>query len=165
MMHKVKFVNLGLQYIKLREEILARFDDISRKGSYILSEDVREFENNFAALCGVKFAVGVGNGSDALFIPLVLKGIVPGDEVITVPNTFIASAWVIARTGAKIVFCDVGQDMNMNPELLEGIITERTKAIMPVHLTGRIANMDAITATTVPASRRADFSSFSSSRL
>jgi len=143
-MQTVRFVDLGSQYIKLRDEILAKFDSISSQGAYVLSNDVEEFEQNFSEFCGVKYSVGVGNGSDALFMPLAIKGIGAGDEVITAPNSFIASAWVIARTGAKIVFSDVGEDMNLDANLLEDAITERTKAIMPVHLTGRIADMDGI---------------------
>lgn len=143
-MQTVRFVDLGIQYKGLRNEILSTFDTISSQGAYVLSQALSEFEKNFAEFCGVKYAVGVGNGSDALFMPLAAKGIGPGDEVITAPNSFIASACVIARTGARIVFSDVAEDMNLDPDLLEGNITERTKAIMPVHLTGRIANMESI---------------------
>jgi dTDP-4-amino-4,6-dideoxygalactose transaminase len=143
-MQRVKFVNLGKQYIKHREEILAKFDEISKQGAYILSEEVEEFEKNFAEYCDTRYAVSVGNGSDALFMCLLSLGIGQGDEVITVPNSFIATAWVIARTGARIVFVDVGDDMNIDPQLVEPAISEHTKAIIPVHLTGRVANMDAI---------------------
>jgi len=143
-MRVVKFVDLGKQYLKLRKEIIAKFDEISKRGAYILSEDVEEFEKNFAEYCGIRYAVGVGNGSDALYLSLLSLGICPGDEVITAPNSFIATAWVIARTGAQIVFVDVGEDMNINPALIEAAITERTKAIIPVHLTGRVADMNSI---------------------
>jgi len=145
-MQTVRFVDLGSQYKRLRNEILFKFDTISAQGAYVLSQEVSEFEKKFAEFCGVKYSVGVGSGSDALFMPLAAKGIGVGDEVITAPNSFIASAWVIARTGAKIVFSDVGEDMNLDPNLLEDAITERTKAIMPVHLTGRIADMESILA-------------------
>ena len=143
-MKKVKFVELGKQYLSLRQEILFKFDEISIKGDYILSKEVKKFEENFSEYCGTKDAVGVGNGSDALYMALILLGIGPGDEVITAPNSFISSAWVIARTGARIVFCDVGDDMNINPDLIEAVITERTKVIMPIHLTGRVADMERI---------------------
>ena len=143
-MPTVKFVDLGKQYLSLRQEILDKFDEISTSGDYILSTEVSEFEENFAMYCGTKYAVGVGNGSDALYLSLLSLGIGPDDEVITAPNSFVATAWVIARTGARIVFCDVCDDMNINPDLIESVISERTKVILPVHLTGRVADMDRI---------------------
>ena len=93
---------------------------------------------------GVKHAVGVGNGSDALYLILDSLNVGPDDEVITAPNSYIASAAAIARTGATPVFCDVGDDMNLDPAQLEAAITKRTKAVMPVHLTGRICKMEQI---------------------
>ena len=143
-MPTVKFVDLGKQYLSLRQEILDKFDEISKNGDYILSKEVNEFEENFAMYCGTKYAVGVGNGSDALYLSLLSLGIGPDDEVITAPNSFVATAWIIARTGARIVFCDVGNDMNIDPDLIESVISERTKVILPVHLTGRVADMDRI---------------------
>jgi len=145
-MHSVKFVDLGKQYLSIRKEILEKFDEISKSGNYILSQELKKFEENFSRYCGTKYAVGVGNGSDALYLALLSLGIGPNDEVITAPNSFISSAWVIARTGAKIVFCDVGDDMNIDPNLIETAISERTKVILPVHLTGRVADMDKIQA-------------------
>ena len=145
-MPTVRFVELGKQYITLRQEILEKFDAISKSGEYVLSQEVTEFEERFALYCGTDYAVGVGNGSDALYLSLLSLGVGPGDEVITAPNSFIATAWVIARTGARIVFCDVSDDMNINPGLIESVISERTKAIVPVHLTGRVAAMDRIQA-------------------
>ncbi len=141
-MPEVKFVDLGRQYLGLRDEILAAFDKVSRTGTYVLGEEVEQFEAAFAAYCGVRHAISMGNGSDALFLPLLSLGIGPGDEVITAPNSFVASAWVIARTGARIVFADVGDDMNLAPEAVARAITPRTKAILVVHLTGRIARME-----------------------
>ena len=143
-MQEVKFVDLGKQYLSLREEILTCFDTISRRGSYILSEELERFECCFAEYCGTKFAIGVASGSDALHLSLLALGIGPGDEVITVPNSFIATAWVIARTGARPVFVDVGDDMNIDPDLIEPAITDNTRAILPVHFTGRPVRMDAI---------------------
>ena len=143
-MRRVRFVDLGKQYMRLRDEILAKFDEISRRGAYVLSEELLKFEESFAEYCGTRYAVGVGNGSDALYLSLLSLGVGPGDEVITAPNSFIATAWVIARTGARPVFCDVGEDMNINPEQIEAAVTARTKAILPVHLTGRVADMDAV---------------------
>ena len=143
-MPTVKFVDLGKQYLSLRQEILDKFDEISTSGDYILSNEVREFEKNFAMYCGTKHAVGVGNGSDALYLSLLSLGVGPDDEVITAPNSFVATAGVIARIGARMVFCDVCDDMNIDPDLIESVISERTKVILPVHLTGRVADMDRI---------------------
>ena len=140
----IPFVNPGLQYKKLREEILERFDRVSLTGNYVLGVELKDFEKNFANFCGTKFAIGVGNGSDALTFSLLGLGVKPGDEVITAPNSFVASAWTIANIGAKPVFVDVGDDFNINPKLIQSAITQKTKAIMPIHLTGRVANMDAI---------------------
>ena len=145
-MRRVKFVGLGRQYEALRNEIITKIDAIGRQGAYILGPEVEEFERRFAAFCGTRFAVGVGNGSDALMLPLQALGVGPGDEVITAPNSFVASAWVIARSGAKIVFADVGDDMNLDPAKVEAAITPRTRAILPVHLTGRVADMDGLLA-------------------
>jgi len=143
-MRTVKFVDLGRQYEGLRNEIVAKIDLLGRQGNYILGREVEEFERSFAAFCGTRYAVTVGNGSDALLLPLQALGVGLGDEVITAPNSFVASAWVIVRSGAKVVFADVGDDMNLDPEKVEAAITPRTKAILPVHLTGRIADMGAL---------------------
>ena len=141
---KVPFVDLGLQFQNLRDEIMCKFEELSIKGSYILNAEVQEFEKNFAEYCGTRYAIGVGNGSDALSFSLLALGIGKGDEVITAPNSFIASAWSIANVGAKLVFVDVCTDYNIDPDQIEGAITPKTKAIMPIHLTGRIADMDSI---------------------
>ena len=141
---QVKFVDLGRQYQDLREEILGAVDEVFKSGWYVLGPKLEEFEEEFAKYCGVKHAIGVGNGSDALYLILAALKIGPGDEVITAPNSFVASAAAIDRTGATPIFCDVGEDMNLDPAKLEEVITQRTKAIMPVHLTGRIAKMEQI---------------------
>ena len=140
----IPFVNLGLQYKGLRKEILKKFDEISLSGNYVLGKELENFEKTFADFCGTSFALGVGNGSDALSFSLLALDIGDGDEVITVPNSFVASAWTIANVGAKPIFVDVGQDFNIDPSLIEKAITSKTKAIMPVHLTGRVADMEAI---------------------
>jgi dTDP-4-amino-4,6-dideoxygalactose transaminase len=141
---KIPFVNPGLQYKGLREEILSRFDRISLTGNYVLGNEVEKFERNFADFCGTSYAIGVGNGSDALTFSLLGLGVKPGDEVITAPNSFVASAWTIANIGAKPVFVDVCEDFNISPNLIQEAITPKTKAIMPVHLTGRVADMEMI---------------------
>ncbi len=137
-------MNLGLQYEALRDPILAAIDRISRKGAYILGEEVEAFEARFASYCEVDHAIGVGNATDALVLLLRAMGIGPGDEVVTAPNSFIATAGGIALAGARPTFCDVGSDYNMDASKLEAAITPRTKAILPVHLTGMPADMDAI---------------------
>ena len=141
---KVPFVNLGLQFQNLRDEIISKFEELSTKGSYILNAEVQRFEKNFAEYCGTRYAVGVGNGSDALSFSLLALDIGKGDEVITAPNSFIATAWTIANVSAKPVFVDVRDDYNIDPDQIEAAITPKTKAIMPVHLTGRVADMDVI---------------------
>lgn len=141
---KVPFVNLGLQFQNLQDEITEKFVELSSTGAYVLGTEVAAFEERFAEYCGTRYAVGVGNGSDALTFSLLALGIGKGDEVITVPNSFVATAWTIANVGARPVFVDVCSDYNIDPKQIESSITPRTKALMPVHLTGRVANMDAI---------------------
>ena len=101
------------------------------------------FEESIAEYCGVKYALGLGNGSDALTFSLLSLDIGKGDEVITAPNSFVATAWTIANVGARPVF-DVSEDYNIDPDLIASSITNKTKAIMPVHLTGRVADMTKI---------------------
>ncbi len=141
---KVPFVNLPAQYLALRAELLATVDEVLSSGTYILGEHVNRFEENFAHYCQVKHAIAVANATDALWLVLKALGVGPGHEVITAPNSFIASAGAIAAVDATPVFVDVGADYNLNPALLEQVISKKTKVIMPVHLTGRAADMDAI---------------------
>lgn len=141
---QVPFVSLDRQYRGLRDELVAEFDRIGTSGMYIMGEALDRFEKEAAAFCGTRYALGVANGSDALFLVLKALGIGPGDEVITCPNSFIASAWVVVAAGATPVFADAAGDYNIDPAKLAAAITSRTKAIIPVHLTGRPADMDAI---------------------
>jgi len=141
---KVPFINLGLHYKKYKKNILREFDKISRRGDFILGSELKKFEFEFAKYCGTKYSVGVGNGSDALTFSLLALNIRRGDEVILPVNSFIASAWTIANVGATPVFVDVKNDLNLDPIKIEKVITKKTKAIMPVHLTGRIADMENI---------------------
>ena len=113
-------------------------------GQLILGREVEDFEKAFAKYCGVKEAIGVGCGTSALVLSMQALGIGEGDEVITAPNSFLASASAVVLAGAVPGFCDVRNDMNIDPDKLEGAITPKTKAIIPVHLTGRPANMDKI---------------------
>lgn len=142
----IPFVNLAKQFIGLENELTLAFLEVGRSGVYIMGEKLEEFESEAAKYCETSFAIGVANGSDALFLVLKAMGIGPGDEVITATNSFIASAWVIAATGAKPVLVDVGKDFNLHEENIAPAITARTRAIIAVHLTGRPAPMDEINA-------------------
>lgn len=139
---QVPFINLGLQYLKFRNEILKKFDEISTNGNYILGKELEKFEKNFAKFCDTKYAVGLNSGSDALTFSLLSQNIGKGDEVIIPGNSFIATAWSVANVGSKIVFSDVNDDLNINIRHVEKLITKKTKAIIPVHLTGKICNIE-----------------------
>ena len=142
----VPFVDLTRQFRNLEGELITAFLEVGRSGAYILGGPVELFETAVAAYCGVKHAVTVANGSDALFLVLKALGVGPGDEVITPANSFIASAWVAVAAGAKPVLVDVRDDLNINPESLAAAMSSRTKAIIPVHLAGRPAAMDEVNA-------------------
>lgn len=140
---KVKYVDLARQANV--EGIISDIKEILLKtGQFTLGEPVVAFEERFARLCGTKYAVGVNSGTDALFLVLKALDIGPGDEVITAPNSFIATAGAIANAGARPVFVDVSDDFNIDLDLIEAAITPRTRAIMPVHLTGNPADMPGI---------------------
>jgi dTDP-4-amino-4,6-dideoxygalactose transaminase len=141
-MFKVPFVNPAKQYQNLKEEISSVFDDVLSKGDLILREDVEKFERSIADFIGVRYAVSLNSGTDALFLALKAVGLGPGDEVITVSHTFVASIAVIANCGAKPVLVEVKSDFTMDVDKLEAAITEKTKAIIPVHLNGRVCEMD-----------------------
>jgi dTDP-4-amino-4,6-dideoxygalactose transaminase len=141
----IPFLNLKVQHQSLKAEILAAVSEVLDSAAFAGGPFVAKFEEEFAAFCTTKFAVGVGNGTDALWFALLALGVGPGDEVITVPNTFIATAEAITYCGAKPVFVDIDeQTYNMDPALVERAITPRTKAIIPVHLYGQMADMDPI---------------------
>lgn len=141
----ISLLNLKRQYEGLREEIEERVSEILLSSSYINGPYVKEFEKNIAAYLGVKHAIGVGNGTDALVIILKALGVGEGDEVITTPFTFFATAEAISCVGAIPVFVDVNlDDFNIDVNKIEEEISEKTKAIMPVHIFGSPANMDRI---------------------
>ncbi|OGH56862.1 MAG: hypothetical protein A3G34_11710 [Candidatus Lindowbacteria bacterium RIFCSPLOWO2_12_FULL_62_27] len=141
---RVSYVDFPAQHKSMRAEVRRAVDRVLTRGNFILGEEVEAFEKRFAALCGVQHAIGVANGTDALILAFKALGIGAGDEVITAPNSFIASASSIALAGARPVFADVGPDLNIDPERIERAITPKTRAILPVHLTGRVADMDPI---------------------
>jgi dTDP-4-amino-4,6-dideoxygalactose transaminase len=143
-MTTIPYNDIPRQHAPIKAELLEAIGRVIDHGIFILGPEVAKFEEEFARLCGVKYAVGVNSGTDALVFALRALGIGPGDEVITVPNSFIASTTCIRMAGAKPVFVDAGADYNIDPRLIEAAITPRTKAILPVHLTGRPADMDAV---------------------
>jgi dTDP-4-amino-4,6-dideoxygalactose transaminase len=137
--------DLKRQYEAIKPELDAAAARVLASGWYILGAEVRAFEAAFAELCGVGHAIGVGNGTEALYLALAALGVGAGDEVITVANAAIYEPLTILQTGARPVFVDVDErSYTMEPELLEAAITPRTKAILPVHLYGRMADMNAI---------------------
>lgn len=146
-MRKVSLLDLTAQYQDIKPEIKQAVDNVLESGNYIMGPFVKNFEQAMAEYCGTKYAIGVANGTDALLLTLDALGIGPGDEVITSPFTFFASAEVISRLGATPVFVDIDPDTyNIDPAKLTAAITPRTKAIMPVHIFGQPADMDEILA-------------------
>jgi dTDP-4-amino-4,6-dideoxygalactose transaminase len=143
-LREVPFVDLARQFKDLEPELTRAFLEVGRSGRYILGDLAETFEREVAAYCGVDHCLGVADGSAALFLTMKGLGIGTGDEVITAPNSFLASASMVIAAGARPVFADVADDMNIDPERIEAAITPRTKAIIPVHLTGRPAPMDEI---------------------
>ena len=143
---KVPYINLGLQNLEIKQELLTEFWKIMESGQFIMGEALTVFEKSFAAIAQTKYAFGVANGTDALFLSLKAIGIKAGDEVITAPNSFLASASSVALIGGTPVFADVREDFNLDPEKVEKAITPKTKAIIVVHLTGRPAPMDELLA-------------------
>jgi len=149
----VPFLDLTRQYKEIQEEILFAIQRVFEKGRFILGEEVSAFEEEFSHYCGVRYGVGVDSGTSALHLALKAAGIAEGDEVITVANSFIATALAISRTGAKPLFVDIDPDSyTMDPNALEDLLKRRKakggrqkiKAVIPVHLYGHPAEMDAI---------------------
>jgi dTDP-4-amino-4,6-dideoxygalactose transaminase len=144
MRYKVRFVKPDEAYQRIKSEIDSAVGDCLTNGDYILRHHLRDFEQRLAEYVGVKYAVGVNSGYHALHLSLLAAGIGPGDEVITVAHTFVATISAIVHCGARPVLLDVGKDYNMNVDHLEAAVTPRTKAIIPVHLNGRLADMDRV---------------------
>ena len=138
---KVPFIDLTREANFLLKEILIETEKVITTGQYINGPKVKEFEKEFANFCNVKNAISVGNGSDGLTFIIRALGIGEGDEIICPANSFIASAWSIVAAGAKPVFCDVEDDFLISISKIKGLINSSTKAIMPVHLTGKLCNM------------------------
>jgi dTDP-4-amino-4,6-dideoxygalactose transaminase len=140
----IPFVNLAAQHRALKDDLLSAVERVLEHGQFILGPEVAELEQRFAALCGVRHAIGVGNGTDGLVLALRALDIGPGDDVITVPNSFISTTSAIMMAGAHPVMVDTGDDLNIDVRKIEAAITPRTRAILPVHLTGRPADMGAV---------------------
>lgn len=142
---RIPFLDLKAHHEPLRAEIQAAINRVIDANAFAGGPFVAEFETAFANFCGAKHAVGVGNGTDALWLSLLALGVGPGDEVITVPATFMATAEAVSFCGARPVFVDIDeQTYTMDPERLEQAITPRTRAIIPVHLFGQMADMDSM---------------------
>jgi len=143
----IPFIDLKSQYQSLKPEIQARINAVLEHGQYIMGPEVSELEERLQDYTGAKHCIGVSSGTDALLISLMALGIGPGDEVITTPFTFVATAEVIVLLGAKPVFVDIEADTcNIDASKIEAVLTERTKAIIPVSLYGQPADMDEINA-------------------
>ncbi len=141
---KVPFIDLKQRFQEERTELMACVERVLEQGHFILTQEVNEFEEKAARYAGVKHCVSLNSGTDALMMALWAHGIGKGDEVITTPVSFVASTGSIVHVGATPVYADVRDDQNIDPAEIEKKITPRTKAILPVHWTGRIADMNAI---------------------
>ena len=141
----IPFVDLKAQYDSIKDEIDEAIQNVLNTTSFIMGEELKKFEEEFAQFCDVKYAIGVANGSDALILALKACGIGKGDEVITVPHTFIATTEAISNVGGKVVFVDIDpKTFTIDVSKIEEKITGKTKAIIPVHLYGQPADMDPI---------------------
>ena len=145
-MYKVPFVNYPEHYRRLWDEIMGVITEVFSRGDLILRDQLRQFEENMASFVGVKHAVGLNSGTDALYLSLRAAGLGPGDEVITVAHTFVATVAVVIHLGATPVLVDVDEDYNIDVDLVEEAVTARTKAIILVHLNGRLCDMERLMA-------------------
>src|SRR3989338_10662507 len=138
----IKFVELNAQYESIREGINKAIQEVLDSGRFVLGEKLERFEKEFAAFCSSSYGIGTNNGTTALHLALVASGIGKGDEVITTPNTFIATCEAISYTGATPKLVDIDQETyNMDPKKFENAITPKTKAVIPVHLYGQPADI------------------------
>jgi dTDP-4-amino-4,6-dideoxygalactose transaminase len=140
----ISLTDLKHRYQEEKIQLLKIFDNVAKSGNFILSDSVSNFEKKICKFTKSKYCVALNSGTDALMISLMMSGIKKGDEVITSPISFIATIGALIHIGAKPVFADVGNDLNINPNNIEKLINNKTKAIMPVHWGGRICKMDKI---------------------
>lgn len=145
-MRTIPFVNLKSQHSEIKDELIEAVGRVIDSADFIIGQEVERFEENIARYCTTRYAVGVNSGTDALFLSLKVLDIGAGDEVLTAPNSFLSTASCIVSAGALPVFVDIRKDYTIDPELIEKAITKRTKAIIPVHLTGKPAEMERIMA-------------------
>ncbi|MFC1491396.1 DegT/DnrJ/EryC1/StrS family aminotransferase [Nitrospinota bacterium] len=138
---KVRFIDYPAQFEKMEGDLMDCIKEVLSRGDLMLRQQLRDFEENLAAFLGARYAVGTSNCTDAMHLSLRAAGVGPDDEVITVSHTFVATAAAIHHAGATPVLVDIGDDHNMDAERIEEAITDRTKAIMPVHLNGRLCDM------------------------
>lgn len=141
---RVPYIDLSSQYEQYKNQMITIFEKIASSGQFILREEVVQFESEAATYLGVKYAVGVNSGTDALFLSLKAMGVQEGDEVITVSHTFIATIAAIVHCGATPVLVDIAMDGNIDVNKIESAITARTKAIVVVHMNGKVCDMDSI---------------------
>jgi dTDP-4-amino-4,6-dideoxygalactose transaminase len=144
MEHKVRYVNYQLQFRNQEKEIMDTVYDVLSNGDLMMRQQMRDFEENLAAFVGTKYAIGVSNCTDGLYLTYRALGIGPGDEVISVSHTFVATIAAIHHTGATPILVDIDDDHNIDASKIEAAITPRTKAIVPVHLNGRVSDMPTI---------------------
>ena len=140
---KIPYVDLAYKN-RSKKELVGIFKKVLDIGEYVGGREIIKFEKNISKFCNTKYAVALNSGTDALTIALHLLNVRKGDEVITTPNSFIASTAVIVHVGAKPIFVDVLDDQNIDPSKIEKVISNKTKVIMPVHLSGRMCQMDKI---------------------
>lgn len=143
---QVPFLDLRIEDPEERRELNAAVDAVFAHGRLVMGPEVEQLERTVAEFCGRRYAVGVNSGTDALWLTMKTLGLGPGDEVITTALSWIATTNAIALTGATPVFADVGDDLNIDPASVRRLITRRTKAILPVHYTGRLCDMTALSA-------------------
>jgi dTDP-4-amino-4,6-dideoxygalactose transaminase len=140
----VSFLDLSRQHLPIKEELLEAVEELIKSNQYVLGPSVTRFEQNFAQRMKARHAIGLNSGTDALLLTLHALGVQPGEEVICPAFTWVATADVIPRIGASIVFADIDEDFNIDPESVRQMITERTRAVIVVHLFGRVANIAAL---------------------
>lgn len=142
--YKVRFVDPTKNYQMIKDEIDKAFIDVLSKGNLIMREELESFENKLADFVGTRYAIGLGSGYDALFIALKSLNMKEGDEVIVPAHTFVATASAVVNAGGKPVLVDVAEDYNLDIEKIEEAISDKTRALLPVHLNGRVCDMDSI---------------------
>ena len=141
---KISFIDLKREWKYFEEQFIKRFKQFGNNGIYALGPEVEKFEANFAKYCGYKYAIGVSTGLAALEVALRAHCVKNNDEVITVANSAVATSLAISNLGAKPIFCDINKDFLINSTQIESLITNKTKAILPVHLFGKICEMEKI---------------------